>query len=569
MAPKNPRGPSLVPTQISTQSDVEDNELCRWKFSNLQPSFVDFVRNEVTQDHLEEYRTYFKIPRDIDLILPVAYSDPPDLSEDEKRRIAKAVQTKMETRRFGSLVTEQKLQEYGLIPKLGSVSSHLRSIDPICGYLVKRARASEKNPTPDGLGEVIAIDTPKGPKKRKRKVANVVASSRMGKAKAPRALIEIPPSRKDFGASWISKCTKSLAPATHTQESSSLTPGTNQESERTDDVRVQQDFSNINKNQPIFDDTTVIEFPSMAKESTVEAVGSSQVMGMAQVSTQVHPIDIDFSTSAAIVNLFSPGSQMFAPPDNLQSFGQMTLTEQAKTSAYFSSMLIQRCEQVTRERDDLSGRLSIMTIEKDQVLTDNRKLQVELSQTKDDLRVALEERDKASKAFEAAQTKIAILEEQLKEYTENLKQVRKEVEIRAVDLFKQSPAFDAFLHNDFAEGVIKCRDFLRNRGDDVIATVVNDSLVHTLRSAEKHLEGQVEEWKRDRIRKGLEVLPMHIDLTANPRKVYGTPRPGSPWLDPIEDLGPDPADDSGEDNEAEDTEDSEDDGEEEEEEEDG
>ncbi|KAK1571418.1 hypothetical protein Q3G72_016639 [Acer saccharum] len=532
MAPKNPRGPSLVPAQISTQSDVEDNELCRWKFSNLQPSFVDFVRNEVTQDHLEEYRTYFKIPRDIDLILPVAYSDPPDLSEDEKRRIAKAVQTKMETRRFGSLVTEQKLQEYGLIPKLGSVSSHLRSIDPICGYLVKRARASEKNPTPDGLGEVTAIDTPKGPKKRKRKVANVVASSRMGKAKAPRALIEIPPSRKDFGASWISKCTKSLAPATHTQESSSLTPGTNQESERTDDVRVQQDFSDINKNQPIFDDTTVIEFPSMAKESTVEAVGSSQVMGMAQVSTQVHPIDIDFSTSAAIVNLFSPGSQMFAPPDNLQSFGQMTLTEQAKTSAYFSSM-------------------------------------VELSQTKDDLRVALEERDKASKAFEAAQTKIAILEEQLKEYTENLKQVRKEVEIRAVDLFKQSPAFDAFLHNDFAEGVIKCRDFLRNRGDDVIATVVNDSLVHTLRSAEKHLEGQVEEWKRDRIRKGLEVLPMHIDLTANPRKVYGTPRPGSPWLDPIEDLGPDPADDSGEDNEAEDTEDSEDDGEEEEEEEDG
>ncbi|KAK1575018.1 hypothetical protein Q3G72_001866 [Acer saccharum] len=59
-----------------------------------------------------------------EIVLPVAYNDPPDLSEDEKIRIAKAVQTKMETRRFASLVTEQKLQEYGMIPKLRSVSSH-------------------------------------------------------------------------------------------------------------------------------------------------------------------------------------------------------------------------------------------------------------------------------------------------------------------------------------------------------------------------------------------------------------------------------------------------------------
>ncbi|KAK0596843.1 hypothetical protein LWI29_019568 [Acer saccharum] len=234
----------------------------------------------------------------------------------------------------------------------------------------------------------------------------------------------------------------------------------NQESERTDDVRVQQDFSDSDKNRPIFDNMAVIEFPSMAKESTIEVIGSLHAVGMAQVSTQVHPINIDFSTSAAIVNLFSPCSQMFAPSNNLQSFGQMTLTEQAKTSVYFSSMLIQRCEQVTHERDDPAGRLSTITIEKDQVLTNNRKLQGELSQTKDDLRVALEDHDKASKASEAVQAKIALLETQLKKYTENLKQVRKDVQIRAVDLFKQSLTFDAFLCNDFAEGVIKCRDFL-------------------------------------------------------------------------------------------------------------
>ncbi|KAK1575492.1 hypothetical protein Q3G72_005928 [Acer saccharum] len=206
----------------------------------------------------------------------------------------------------------------------------------------------------------------------------------------------------------------------------------NQESERTDDVRVQQDFSDSDKNRPIFDNMAVIEFPSMAKESTIEVIGSSHAVG----------------------------SQMFAPSNNLQSFGQMTLTEQAKTSVYFSSMLIQRCEQVTHERDDHAGRLSTMTIEKDQVLTNNRKLQGELSQTKDDLRVALEDHDKASKASEAVQAKIVLLETQLKKYTENLKQVRKDVQIRAVDLFKQSLAFDAFLCNDFAEGVIKCRDFL-------------------------------------------------------------------------------------------------------------
>ncbi|KAK0597986.1 hypothetical protein LWI29_030538 [Acer saccharum] len=122
-----------------------------------------------------------------EIVLPVAYNDPPDLSEDEKIRIAKAVQTKMETRRFASLVTEQKLQEY------------VRSIDPICGHLVKRARASKKNATPDGLGEVTAIDAPEGPRKRKRKVATVVASSRMGKVKAPRASLKSHPPEKTSG----------------------------------------------------------------------------------------------------------------------------------------------------------------------------------------------------------------------------------------------------------------------------------------------------------------------------------------------------------------------------------
>ncbi|KAI9176638.1 hypothetical protein LWI28_005375 [Acer negundo] len=87
---------------------------------------------------------------------------------------------------------------------------------------------------------------------------------------------------------------------------------------------------------------------------------------------------------------------------------------------------------------------------KDQVPTDKRELQEELSHTKDNLQVALEDHDKASKMSEAA---------------------------------------------------------------------------------------QMEEWKRDKTRKGLKVLSMHVDLTANPRKIYSTPHLSSPWLDPIKDLG--------------------------------
>ena len=71
------------------------------------------------------------------------------------------------------------------------------------------------------------------------------------------------------------------------------------------------------------------------------------------------------------------------------------------------------------------------------------------------------------------------MEEKLKEYTENLPWVRKEVEIRAVDLFKQSPAFDAFTHADFVGSAAGCRDLLRHRGYKEAMDVVDKSLKKT------------------------------------------------------------------------------------------
>ena len=65
---------------------------------------------------------------------------------------------------------------------------------------------------------------------------------------------------------------------------------------------------------------------------------------------------------------------------------------------------------------------------------------------------------------------------------------------------------------------------------------------------------------------------MHVDLDDDPRKVFGTPQPGSPWLNPIEDLGPDPTspsdEDGGDSDDAEDVQDEEKEVEEEEDKED-
>ncbi|KAK1576609.1 hypothetical protein Q3G72_015240 [Acer saccharum] len=77
------------------------------------------------------------------------------------------------------------------------------SIDLICGYLVKRARALGKIATPNRSGGVTATDMPEGHRKRKRKIAT---GSQIGKKNAPQALLEIPPPEETPGPLGFPSC---------------------------------------------------------------------------------------------------------------------------------------------------------------------------------------------------------------------------------------------------------------------------------------------------------------------------------------------------------------------------
>ncbi|KAK0602041.1 hypothetical protein LWI29_029785 [Acer saccharum] len=193
--------------------------------------------------------------------------------------------------------------------------------------------------------------------------------------------------------------------------------------------------------------------------------------------------------------------------------------------------------------DALSGQIAKLTSERDNALSECKSLREELTRVKEDYHKVVIARDGANKGLQEASNKIVVLERDLAKYTENLAKIMQEIEIRAVDLFKQSPAFNALTFAHFVKGVEACWDFLHRCGEVKAAGEVDAALNLAIRDGNKKLKAQVDKWCTDCKSKGLPILPMHVDLSADPRTTYGSPQPDSPWLDPIPDLGPADSDD--------------------------
>ncbi|KAK2638198.1 hypothetical protein Ddye_025993 [Dipteronia dyeriana] len=171
---------------------------------------------------------------------------------------------------------------------------------------------------------------------------------------------------------------------------------------------------------------------------------------------------------------------------------------------------MESCVQISQERDALSGQIAKLTSERDNALSECKSLREELARVKEDYH----KRD-------------------LAKYTENLARIKHDIEIRAVDLFKQSPAFNALTFAHFVKGVEACRDFLFLCGEVKAAGVVDAALNLAIKDGNKKLKAQVDEWCTDCKSNGLPILPMHVNLSADPRTTYGSPQPDSPWLDYI------------------------------------
>ncbi|KAI9200081.1 hypothetical protein LWI28_002413 [Acer negundo] len=323
---------------------------------------------------------------------------------------------------------------------------------PCVDTRVKWAHNSGKNDS-----SIVEADTPKVSKKRKRKTVAVGTGPRRGKGKAPRVLLDDSSPTREPKPPLVGKQTSR---ATRTEESSSKAfsenfPNTNDKIGNGMDHDPDPDLGEKSLVGP----ENFIEIFSIARGTTVDlSVGP---IGLSQAQNPKPSKCMDIFSPTAMVSLFPNGHQTLSFPDCLQNFERLTLTEQARTSA---CLYVMRCTQLAHEKDDLADRVISLTTEKDYIASQRDKLQGELDQVKGELQVVSWDQDTAREESFVVHKRVLIMEEKLKEYTENLPHVRKEVETRAGDLFKQSPAFDAFTHANFMEGASGCRDLLKRQG---------------------------------------------------------------------------------------------------------
>ena len=150
-----------------------------------------------------------------------------------------------------------------------------------------------------------------------------------------------------------------------------------------------------------------------------------------------------------------------------------------------------------------------------------------------------EKNEESARRIAALEKQRDSLEFRLKDYESSFESAKTELGVRAIDLFKHSPAFEAFTHREFMRGVEACKDLVRSLDYPVVADRIDESLQLNAQEAEENLKKQVTRWEQDRERKRQPLLRVHTDLEARVDQCFGSSQPGNLWLDPLIDYGPD------------------------------
>ncbi|KAK0601609.1 hypothetical protein LWI29_025792 [Acer saccharum] len=257
------------------------------------------------------------------------------------------------------------------------------------------------------------------------------------------------------------------------------------------------------------------------------------------------------------------GELSFGPTGDFESFIKDDLTDQYQRNLHFMTMVrffifpmvsfsgswtdplctpcplfqfLRKCDLVAKDREKLADQVKNLTEERMKLLADNVNLR-----TSHEKASAAEKRKN-----EEGGRRIAALEKQrdslnfrLREYERDFETAKTELGVRAISLFKRSPAFEAFAHKEFVKGVDACKTLVRSMDFPVVADHIDESMRLNLQEAEQDLKKQVSRWESDRKRKKMPLLDVHIDLEARVRQCFGSSCPGNLWLDPLIDYGPD------------------------------
>ncbi|KAL5797145.1 hypothetical protein ACOSQ2_001965 [Xanthoceras sorbifolium] len=140
-----------------------------------------------------------------------------------------------------------------------------------------------------------------------------------------------------------------------------------------------------------------------------------------------------------------------------------------------------------------------------------------------------------------SEEKIAELSGTVHAFRSNLEGMKTEIEIRSVDRYKTSPAFDAFMHREFKNGIQECRNIVESNLDSEAQKLMDLTIQSNASRALQSLRDSRKLWLAHCRSWGLPVLDMHMEIPnqSGLPKVYTAEKPGSSIFGLRIDAGPD------------------------------
>ncbi|KAK0596380.1 hypothetical protein LWI29_015145 [Acer saccharum] len=151
------------------------------------------------------------------------------------------------------------------------------------------------------------------------------------------------------------------------------------------------------------------------------------------------------------------GELTFGLVGDFKAFNANNVADQGQRSLHFLTMLLRKCDLAVKDRERLTGQVNRIVEEKSKLLADNAML---LANHGSALATEKRKNEESARRVVAIEKQRDSLEFRLKNYKSDFEMDKTEVGIRAIDLFKHSPAFEAFTHTEFMKGVNACKDLV-------------------------------------------------------------------------------------------------------------
>ncbi|KAK0575585.1 hypothetical protein LWI29_003236 [Acer saccharum] len=459
MVTKASKGPYLLVEQEEiTQSDVDDHCGLQVRYSSENPSFVDCEANAVDERCLKEYRTFFR-----------TYTDQPKLTKDEADRVSQVVQTSMDSQNFKTLVTVEKLTNFGLTPELINNRNHILDLDPILGKTIRALKNMKTVSKEDAKATEKQGIAPPNDFTMAEGLDYFVPTRNAATAGSHVMAIASKTKTNDF---MRGKKARTGSLCKRKREDPPIPKGP--KTSRT--LSIPFDFS-------ILPDRSLgqnVLHPSATLSSFFGGEGSARPTVVETTGSLLS--DLDHLDPTVTLHWAMTDELTFSMP----CFGSSVLNSLLFTYTYLLyCQLLRKCDSAIKDREKLNEQVNRLVEEKTKLLADNAKL---LANQGTALSVEKKKNEESSRRVATLEKQRDSLSFRLREYERDFQMAKTEIGIRAISLFKHSPAFEAFAHKEFMKGVDACKDLVRSLNHLAVADQIDESMRLNLQEAELDLQ---------------------------------------------------------------------------------